>query len=85
MLVAPASEVGLTRSLTDLLVRFARNPQASEFAERRVLEADTDWWIQWPAPLDPVVENPVRIEPEDAERWLIERIANIGAWERAVC
>ena len=83
LLIAPASEVGLTRSLTDLLVRFARNPQASEFAEHRVLEADTDWWIQWPAPLNPSVEDPVRIDPENPQAWLAERLARIDAWEIA--
>ena len=83
LLVAPASEVGLTRTLIELLCRFARNPEASEFAERRVLEADTDWWVQWPAPLDPSLENPIRIEPEDPEAWLGERIARIDAWKKA--
>ena len=80
LLVSPASEVGLTRNLTDLLCRFAQDPKSLEFADRGVYEADTDWWIQWPAPLDPAVENPVRIEPDDVNRWLIERLANIGAW-----
>ena len=81
LLVSPASEVGLTRELTDLRYRFARPPESPEFADRRVHEADTNWWIQWLAPLEPIVDNLVRIEPEDVDRWLAERLANVGAWE----
>ena len=83
LLIAPASEVGLTRTIIELLCRFAQNPEASEFAERKVFETDTDWWVQWPAPLNPSLENPVRIEPEDPEAWLGERIALIDAWKNA--
>ena len=81
LLVGPASEIGLTRGLVDLLCRFANDPLAAEFAERRVREADTDWWIQWPAPLDPVVEDPVRIAPGDERAWLDERLRRIKEWK----
>ena len=65
----------------DLLCRFANDPLAAEFTERRVFEADTDWWIQWPAPLDPVVEDPVRIAPGDERAWLDERLRRIEEWK----
>ena len=81
LLVGPASEVGMTRRLVDLLCRFANDPLDSEFAERRVVEADVDWWIQWPAPLDPVVEDPVRVATRDEQAWLDERVRRIEAWK----
>ncbi len=82
LLVAPASEIGLTRAVVDTLVRFAGNPAAAEFAERRVLERDTDWWMQWPAPLDPSVEDPVCVRPENESDWLAARVAEQNVWER---
>ena len=81
LLVGPASEVGMTRRLVDLLCRFANDPLDSEFADRRVVEADVDWWIQWPAPLDPVVEDPVRVATRDEQAWLDERVRRIEAWK----
>ena len=82
LLVAPASEVGLTRSIVDKLVRFARNPAEVEFAERRVLELDTDWWMQWPASLDPTIEDPVCVRPENESDWLAAPVAEQNVWER---
>ncbi len=81
LLVAPASAVGLTRNLIDVLCRFAHDPESPVFATRRVYEADVDWWVQWPAPLDSAIENPIRIEPDDPDSWLEVRLANIKIWK----
>ena len=61
LLVAPAQEVGLTRTLVDLLCQFARNPQAPVFATREVHRCHPDVRIRWLDPLPSGQEEPIFI------------------------
>ena len=61
LLVAPAQEIGLTRTLVDLLCQFARTPQAPAFATRDVHRCHPDYGMRWPDPLPGELEEPVFI------------------------
>ena len=61
LLLAPAQEIGLTRSLVDLLCQFARNPQDPVFATREVHRCHPDVRIRWPDPLPGELEEPIFI------------------------
>ena len=61
LLVAPAQEIGLTRTLVDLLCQFARNPQAPVFATREVHRCHPDVRIRWLDPLPSGQEEPIFI------------------------
>ena len=61
LLLAPTQEIGLTRTLVDLLCQFARNPQAPVFATRDVHRCHPDYGMRWPDPLPGELEEPIFI------------------------
>ena len=73
LLLAPASEIGLTREMVDLLCAFAKAPHAGRFDGRAVHAMHAGRWIQWPWPLPPGQENPVTVYPANEESWEAER------------
>ncbi|MCY4155549.1 MAG: hypothetical protein OXE03_06160 [Gammaproteobacteria bacterium] len=61
LMLAPAQEIGLTRSLVDLLCQFARNPLAPVFVSREVHRCYPDVRTRWPDPLPAGLDEPVFI------------------------
>ena len=73
VLVGPNAYVGLSRQVIDLLCRFAEDPGAPEFQHREVFTPDKGAWIQWPWPLPPGLENPIREDVKNEEQWIKKR------------
>lgn len=77
LLIGPDQHIGLTRPIVDLLCRFAQDPTDPAFGLRvdSALNPDTHWWVQWPWPLPPGLEQPVLIRADDEEAWHAAREA----------
>ena len=59
LIIAPSRYIGLTRSIVDLLCRFARDPHDPMFDQREIRQPHTDPRLGWPDHLPPGLEEPV--------------------------
>ena len=87
LLLAPDEHIGLTDNIVDELCRFARDPNADEFAGRTgVACRDSDRRIQWPWEVSDSkyggITNPVTVEHCRNPEWETEREA-AQKWRRA--